>query len=146
MSKHKQRKSPVTVAFDPGLKSSSANGEKVKYSGNKIQELDFSKTSGAVADLDDMESRQSLAIMLSAIKRAKLPWCPECNIHKAVEDDNLCGICSKIAAEHGPRGILELHNKYCSSCQRPLCETCKEKKARHGGKLCEGCERDRDDE
>lgn len=143
MSKHKhKRKKTYAVEYGPDMKTALAPN--VPFSGNKIQELDFSKE-GSVGDLNDMERRRRLAIMLSAAKRAALPWCPECNVHKCLEGDNLCGICSKIAAEHGPRKILELHNSYCGACQRPVCQMCREKKARHGAKLCEGCEGEGDE-
>jgi hypothetical protein len=133
------KKRRVAVDFSPmSLEVATQRGPDVQRPDSHAS-LDFT-VEGCVGNLDDIENRRKLAIMLSARRRAALPWCPECNVHKCGEGDNLCGICSKVAAEHGPRKILELHNKYCSSCQRPLCETCKDRKAKHGGKLCGPCE------
>ncbi len=105
-----ERRAPkVVVQFDPGL-GAPAKGVKVKYTGTKSPELDFTKE-GCEFDLDELERRQKLAIMLSAIERKNRPWCPHCNIRKVSRNskdpgsplDGMCGICAKKALDD-PKG------------------------------------------
>lgn len=102
----------MVVQFAPGLTAPAKGvaGHKSKYSGTKIQELDFTKE-GCEFDLDELERRQKLAIMLSAIERKNRPWCPHCNIRKVSRNskdpsaplDSMCGLCAAKCLED-PKG------------------------------------------
>lgn len=127
MSKDRKRKLRVAVQFDPGFsKSSVASGVERQRSISYFA-LDFTKE-GQDGSVDEIEGRRRLAMMIQARERALAPWCPECNVHKCprlekgVKDspyDNMCGICSKVAAQHGPRQILKWHDHYCGACSNP---------------------------
>jgi hypothetical protein len=122
----KGRKQKVVVQFDEGFVKSQASASNGKAGGTKYHahyELDFTKE-GQVEDLDEQDRKRILAMMIQARERALAPWCPECNVHKVgriskekdAPYDNMCGICSRISAEFGPREVLTRHNNYCGSC------------------------------
>jgi len=123
MSRKKKRKLSSTVVYDPGLlEARRVEMPGVELIGQSHCALQFgSGGTPEAVNQEGLEGRRKLAIMLSAIERKSRPWCPECNVHrvsKSKEDilDVMCGICSRVAAEYGPRNILKWHDHFCGSC------------------------------
>lgn len=105
------REKRVVVKHSPGLECTSPVVNGVQEGGQiSHHELKF-EGRGNVFDIDEEESKQKLAIMLSAIERKSRPWCPICNIRRVARNsknsqsplDAMCGICAEKSLQD-PKG------------------------------------------